>query len=380
MNTARIYLLTTIIIGYLFLPHISLAQPVTGSMKQAYDAFNALQPYLANSQEFSNPDNNDQIIDLIRTIRSNFHGAQSFKNSYSSQPGFKQNLTIISDLLDDAFNRFSEGKKEYTRWRLRAAANNCFSCHSTYHVDLKFQDEKNPLLSNTNDQIDFYLATRQIDKAKSALLAQINDPTYDIKRLQVIRKWLVLETRTNANPNEAISFLNQFKDHANLPQAEKEEISQWVSALKRWQAEKPATKTSVANAANLIKHATKVDNFALIDIDEVAFLRAVAMLHSLLADNKLPSAQRSQALLLLGYSYTKLPLFFIDELPEVYLEECIEDYPGTADAKECYQIFKDKIELDATGSAGTNVPSEEIARIKELRDKAYGVPSLDGKI
>ena len=356
------------------------AQTLTGPMKQVYDAFVTLQPYLADAKSFNNKDNSDEIFALLKELRSNFHSVESFKTKYNRQPGFKQSLSVITDVLSDSYNRFAEGKKDYALWRLRAVSNNCFSCHSTYNVELKFQDDRDPALLSDSDRADFYLATRQSDKAKEILLKLIADPAHEARRMATIRKWLVLETRTNESPAAALSLLAKFQENLTFPQSDKEDISQWIASLKRWSNEKPTTKNSVDNAANLIKHAAKSDGMFLRSVDEIAFLRATAMLHALLSKEILPPQERSRALLLLGYSYAKLPLFFIDELPEIYLQQCIDEFPGSENARESYRIYKDKIELDFTGSAGTEIPSDIIVRLKELHDKAFGVPRFEGKV
>ena len=356
------------------------AQPITGPMKQVYDAFIALQPYLADEGAFNDQENAAKISGLIKELRSNFHSVESFKTKYNRQPGFKQNLGVVTDTLGDSFNRFAEGKKDYALWRLRAVSNNCFTCHSSYNVDLKFHDDSAPELMNDADKANFYLATRQSDKAKEILLKLIAEPKYEIRRMSTIRKWLVLETRTSQSASAALAFLVKFQESLKTPQSDKDTISQWITSLKRWNSEKPPAKKSVASAANLIKHAAKEDGMFLSSVDEIAFLRATAMLHALLADEVMPPEQRSRALLLLGYSYVKLPLFFIDELPEIYLEQCIDEFPGSDDAKESYRIYKDKIELDFTGSAGTQIPVDIIVRLKELHDKAYDIPRFDGKV
>ena len=349
-------------------------------MKQVYDAFVALQPYLVDESSFSSQENSAKITSLLKELRSNFHSVDAFKSKYSRQPGFKQNMRVITDVLGDSFNRFAEGKKDYALWRLRAVTNNCFTCHSAYNVALKFQDDNDPVSMNDADKANFYLATRQSDKAKEILLKLISDSSYEVRRMSTIRKWLVLETRTSQSPAAALAFLVKFQENLKSPQSDKDDISQWINSLKRWSSEKPAAKKSVASAANLIKNAAKSDGLFLSSVDEIAFLRATAMLHSLLSEESLPPEQRSRALLLLGYSYVKLPLFFIDELPEIYLEQCIDEFPGSDDAKESYRIYKDKIELDFTGSAGTKIPVDIIVRLKELHDKAYDVPRFDGKV
>jgi hypothetical protein len=64
----------------------------------------------------------------------------------------------------------------------------------------------------------------------------------------------------------------------------------------------------------------------------------------------------------------------------MYLEQCISEFPGTPDAKNAFRVMKESITEEFTGSAGTSMPAEVRLRIEELRKKAFGVPTMTGRV
>jgi hypothetical protein len=95
---------------------------------------------------------------------------------------------------------------------------------------------------------------------------------------------------------------------------------------------------------------------------------------------KLDPATRSKALYLMGLAYSKLPLFFINELPEIYLERCIREAPGTSEAKKAFELYKDLVLVGYSGSGGTNVPSDVRLELQELHELSQGVKRFDPRV
>ena len=51
-------------------------------------------------------------------------------------------------------------------------------------------------------------------------------------------------------------------------------------------------------------------------------------------------------------------------------EACVRENPKTPLARRCFQQLSDRVYLGFTGSAGTFIPEEELARLTELRGLA----------
>lgn len=140
-----------------------------------------------------------------------------------------------------------------------------------------------------------------------------------------------------------------------------------------WAKEARGKKPSLRRAENLLRQSLGMND--LLDAKEstVELLRATAMLHTLLEqDGDTQNPERGRTLYLLGLSYSRLPLYFVNELPDFFLELCIRENPATKVAKDCYRLYANNTYLDFTGSGGSSVPEDVQQKIERLYKKAYG--------
>lgn len=348
---------------------------VRKKMDNAYKAYRDLQQYLVDESLFENSRNTASVGTLLKSLHDNFHSVEALDTKYRDEPGFKANVEFLSEILRDSLKRFNEGKKSYAYWRLRHISKSCTSCHTTYNVNLKFEDAD--LKNFTQAQkADFYLATRQVEKADAALTAALKEPSSAQLQMEIARKYLLLYTRVKNDPSEASRKLESLLPTLTLGGDEKEEVEGWIRSLKQWATELDGSTPSLSSAESLIRKAMNIENPLSDEKDAVTLLRATMGLHTALQKEDLSSSERSEALYLLGYAYSRLPMFFIDEFPEIYLEQCIEEFPGTSDAKRAFRLYKEIVLTDYTGSGGTHLPSEVTMKLLELRDKAYGTLTI----
>ena len=114
--------------------------------------------------------------------------------------------------------------------------------------------------------------------------------------------------------------------------------------------------------------------------NDVALLRGTALVQQQLDQGAVPQGKRAHALYLLGFAYLQMPLFFAETWAEMYLEQCISEFPGSKDAKQSFILYRNHVLDDYTGTAGTDVPDDVKLRLEELRKKAYGVRSFSGQV
>lgn len=351
------------------------------TMLSVYNSFKELQPYLIDNEKFSATANNDAIRDLLQSLKTNFHGINSFDNRYSAQPGFASNLALVNETLDDVWKSFNDNRKEYSLWRLKAVNNSCVTCHTTYNVHLSFSDSVENLKNlDSFKKGEFYLASRQFVQAKDAFLAAAQDPKLKHLRLEALRKWLIIYTRVTPDPRQAIAELNAISAREKLSSYESQEVAEWIESLKRWTTEGPDRVDDLAKAENLVRQGLLSNDPIYTKIGTVELLRASSLLHKVLEQKDLEKSKRSRALYLLGLSYSKLPQFYINEMPEFFLEACIREYSGTNDAIKSYQLYKEIVTIGYTGSGGVRLPSDVIAKLQELNDIAYGRVQFRGRV
>jgi hypothetical protein len=350
-------------------------------MSVVYRAFMDLQPFLSNRDKFSDPANEQRISELLKTLTSKFNEIDSLHRGPATEPGFESTLTALNDMLADAKNRFAEGKKGYALWRLKTTSNYCISCHTRHEVEMSFYDSSDSIEKmEPIERGELYLASRQFEKAKRTFL----DVVYDQKdpngrRMEALREWLVIEVRVSPDPREALTELEKIKKKVALAPYEADEIQEWIISLRRWENEGPLVVDKLAKAENLVRQGLGGPDPLRGRKGTVELLRATALLHSLKED-KIAPEKRAKVLYLLGLAYSELPFFFADELPELFLESCIREFPGTETAQRAFSLYKEIVTLGFTGSGGVRVPDDIEAELTELRNLAFGVPQASGRV
>lgn len=356
------------------------AEEVRSGMDSLLVPFRLIQPYIASQDRFMSPSNHDEVLSIVQDLRKNFHRLESVPSGYHSLPGFDENLLAVTELLDDASRRFSEGKASYAWWRIRKLPSDCFTCHATYKVASHYSNEA--VIDKSLDPLNkgrFLLATRQFAEAQEQFLKVLQNPDFRMNYNEALRSLLLISTRIHSKPAEGIATLKRAIDSSRLPEEDAREAAQWISQLSMWANEKPSeTKNTLAFAEQLITGGavtspTRPQN-------DVALLRGTAILHKQLEDGVLKKELRPRALYLLGFAYTKLPLFFSESWAEMYLERCIKEFPGTMNAKRAYTTYHEQILADYTGTAGTEIPAEITLHLEELRKKAFGEAGFEGKV
>jgi hypothetical protein len=356
------------------------AEEVRKSMNSLLLPFKAIQPYIASQEKFTAPENREAVFSVIQDLRKNFHTLESVPSSFHKLPGFDENLSAATDLLDDTSRRFQEGKVSYAWWRVRKLPSDCFTCHATYKVSSRYS---NPgVIDETLDPLNkgrFLLATRQFKEAQDQFLLVLKDRDSRLYFNEALRSLLLISIRIDKDPLEGVARLKQVLNTSDLPEEDAREAKNWIRQLTAWSKEKPArARDTVAFAEQLIT-AGAVSSPTRAQ-DDVALLRGTAILHTQLEQGTIRNDARPRALYLLGFAYTKLPLFFSESWAEMYLERCIKEFPGTVTAKQAFSIYRDQIVDDYTGTAGTNIPAEVQLHLEELRKKAHGEPQFKGVV
>lgn len=352
----------------------SRVHDVKTNMATVFRAFKDLQPYLWSRERFEAPENEKVIAGLLETLSSGFHRIESTPSRYAQEPGFYGTLNLLNDLLADSRNRFSEGNKGYALWRLRNSVDHCVTCHTRYEVKVDFLGTLPESASmNVYQRAEFLLATRQFEAAGEAFLAAVKSPPDGYLRIDALRRWLLIYTRVHPEPRRALSELTALRKDVRFSKPEDEEIQAWLDSLRRWNNESRRVEvTPIRRAEHLIQQALALKDPMVGRNGTVELFRATGLLHTILEDGRPEAtAQRSRALRLLGVAYSEVPFVFVSDLPELFLEECIREFPASEDARKAFQLYQHLVTLEYTGSGGTGLPAEVEATLRELYDLAF---------
>lgn len=345
-------------------------------MDQVYLAFKSLQKYMADKALFVKKDNHAEILQLLGRLVDRFHRVRELDSPYAKEIGFASTLHIIREMLIDVQQRFLVGKKDYAFWRLRNVYTYCVSCHTRYAVTVDFSDPDLRLENlSAFERGEFFLATRQFEKAQDAYLLAVEHAGSPLRRIAALRHWLVIFTRVQPNPRHAMDELNRLRARVHFTPNEQQEIAGWMASLERWKDETPVPIDPLRRAETLLSQGTTIGDEIFGKRSAVELLRATALLHELLDAAKpgeLTAERRARILYNLGSAYSELSFFFADQLPEMFLEQCIRDYPGSDQAKRAFRLYREIVTLDYTGSAGTVLPREVKQKMDVLHTLAQG--------
>ena len=101
----------------------------------------------------------------------------------------------------------------------------------------------------------------------------------------------------------------------------------------------------------------------------VAYLRAAGLLHRYLRTR--PQGQKlGETLELLARVQQPLGELPVAELPQLYYSACVRVVPHSKLAQKCYRGYEEEVRAGFTGSAGTDIPSEEMERLQSLKQLA----------
>lgn len=355
-------------------------ESVRGGMNSLLSAFRDIQPYLVDQERFADPESHDEVTELLDGLRSNFHKLENIPSHFQPLPGFRENTKAVAEMLDDSSRRFREGKTAYAWWRLRKLPSECFGCHATYKVSNHYSNQS--AIAPSLDPLNrgrFLLATRQFKEAESAFREVLKNPEYRFNYDEVLRSLLLVTIRVEGKPNEGIAIFKEILETSKLPEEDAHEVQRWIGQLAQWSKEgsKPRRDPLIYGEKLIHIGAASSPSHAQ---NDVALLRGTALIHEQLEAGTVKATERPHALYLLGFAYLQLPLFFAEDWAEIYLERCINEFPGSDDAKRSYRAYRDHILDDYTGTAGTTLPDDIKLHLEGLRAKAYGEPSFGGMV
>ncbi len=342
-----------------------------------------LVPYLYSRSEFGNPRNKSNLQKLIHSFAKGVKAVPQHAGEklLGRDPIVRYAVGQLKTNTHAAEKAFGEGHIEFARTVLRENTGLCFSCHtaSKYgpqdnfsHMILPAQFSISPV-----ERADFYVATRQFDRATVLLESELKTSNQWIadphEQLHALRRYLALEIRVKNKPGRAARFLETLLRERSLPYFIASDAKVWVKSLRKWQREPfldqrklIREKVLFLRARKMVRKGRELQASDTYQGGFVDFLRASALLHECLRA-KLNAVQKARIYRMLGQSYEIIAENGTWNLPEFYYEACVRIVPKTALAKMCYHDFERTVILGYSGSGGLFVPAELQQRLMKLR-------------
>jgi hypothetical protein len=350
---------------------------ITSAMRLNFGALMTLQPYLLSSRRFSDPANAGLIREQLDILQQTPHVLSSSRKTV--EPGLGAISGLFGDYLATLRRRFDRGQTEFARSQLLTATSFCAACHTRIWVDKDFEDverQVKTLRVSDRERADLYAATRQFDSAlalyERVLRGKVQGEEGYYAWTHAARSALRITVRVKNSPDALAKLIASLEARTDLPSDLRDYVAGWRSDLTEWQAEKTdASKLSppelVKKARELIGHVDGKFDYELPDIPQ---LRATQYLHEALSRDA-NGKHRAEALFLLGLAYSGPQDPLLWELDGLYFEACVRENPRTEIARRCFKRLQNELYLGYSGSAGTNLPSDELERLAALRKIAF---------
>lgn len=376
----------TAIVASLFWGGFSVSHAEFKSTKQAmneiFTSFVDLIPYASNEMRFKDPKAEEFIKSRLLKLTSAFKEAKHLKKI--STPGFQPSFEVVSEHLDQTLETFTTQNKMFARTRLKATAQLCISCHTQlpngasstfrhfdsvkknqFYNDFEYADYLF-LIRNYTGAVRYYKEEirKRIEKNKALKALHSSKTSYyiDYTIEKSLNRLVTIYTKVFYRPSKAISLLTPYLKNEDIPQNLRNDLKDWISDLKKWDARKFLGK---------VNNDRELKSFIKEDLNEdspsdVTLLVAAGVLYKYI--NSHPNSQLVPlSLYWLGKIDNKLEHSYFFSLSEIYLKNCVKKYSSSPYAKQCYQQYKENLEMGFTGTAGTDIPEEELAKLKELK-------------
>ena len=351
-------------------------------MRSLAGSMTALFPYLANDTAFADPKNQVMIRESIQSLALETKGLEtsiastSKENSHAKDPLFKLMAKEFASDVAAAQAAYDSPGRPFAQHLLRGSLAYCTACHSRTESTTKFQFPVFPATLSELPLIDrmkLYAATRHFDRALSdfekSLLDRSLEKLNPLALEKVSRLAIAISIRMDAPDRDTLPMIKNIGKLKNTSSSFKKDLSSWETGLKEL---RQVEKTQRQGESDLEKAKTLILMAELKKTDsnhagDIQYLRASSLLHAYIGTA--PSKDSlSEALFLLGKSYSELELLGFWTLSEVYFESCIRQAPHLPIAALCYARYADSVELGYSGSAGLNLPAAVARKLAELRE------------
>jgi len=220
------------------------------------------------------------------------------------------------------------------------------------------------------ERAQFEMATRQFEAAAASFESVLADPAVSPASLDlegVPDTYLELCLRVLNDPTRAERTLRRLLERDDLRTVMRWNVEAWVASLQRL-PEPVAGASPVVEARSLVALAQDRSKFRDDREALVPLVAASGRLHRYLETHNERSPEVGEAYYLLGLIDASVGRSFWASQTEPLLETSIRIAPGAPYAVKALALLEEFVIAGYTGSAGTNVPPDELLRLEALGD------------
>jgi len=372
-KTLGSFLAVLVLLGHLASPHAEVKDVMDQLMEQVF----VLKPLIASESSFSNPANADQISGALATMVALSRQVNHDKRINST--GFQVPGELLTQQLEEVESVFHKGNKDYALASLRSTLGVCMSCHTQLPaVSTQFTSMNEArVLDDPFAEAEFLFLIRNFDTAMHLYGELIRGyPSNRVAQgdleIAVYRQiyYYVRVARDLAGLSLA---LRSDSENQQLPEWLQQQIDGFITAVNATPARDyphftEAQEKDLRQYAEMQLDKVLGGDFSLDSPENViAALQFSSVLYEYLSANP-TSPLKPDIFYWLSFSERRYFYPSALSLPDLYLKQCVLDYPKNPVAKKCYADYREMVTLSFTGSSGTHLPDDVAQELEMMRE------------
>lgn len=340
-----------------------------------------LKPFIVSEEGYRDPKNAPLIEKSLQNMV-----ALSEKISHEGkirESGFAVSSQAMTKQLKEAEIVYRVGSKDYSLWMLRSTLGTCMSCHTQLpSSSTKFEFmNKEKFLTRPFDEAEFLFIVRNFDKASPVyedLLSTYPQKDSSVEHVeQALSRLTYYYVRVKRDLDGFLLVLNKGLKNEKLPNFLKERMQGLQAATKNIKSQ-PYPEFTEKQAQELRRFVEKnlkkelAGDFDLTPERDISYLRISSVLYKYL-DQYPQTKLKPEILYWLSFCERRYQEKAFYSLPELYLKQCLQEYPKSKIAPSCLKEYTQLIEIAYTGSSGTHIPSDIEKELEDFRRQILGV-------
>ena len=316
-------------------------------------------------QDFFSYKNEDLIKTEVYHLKEKVQQLHKGDNRPDQDPIIKYATKNLKEDLHKSLVYFSRGDKYTSRHILNRVSNNCFACHSRTNFGRK--NLNIPWGINTNNTskeelAHYYFALREYNKAIDLVIQHYTQPKvkYSKRWEEALYKALSVAVRVEQSPDLGLKITTTLQKNSQQPLFLKKYLKQWTQSLALWKKEKKPKTLSHHQKFKLAKKLYMKSSRTSDPISAfIETLRASRLLHDIVR-SQWNHELYGYTLFYSGVIAKRLRFTDIGGLEQAYFESCIQRYPHTRLASNCFGYIEELMtEPEYLNSDGELLPEAQ---------------------
>lgn len=351
---------------------------VKPTMHKIFTHMRDLLPFMIHEDKFLDPKNNATISKKLKEMAK--IAKETEHTSLIKSPTYKASSEALKTHFEEIERVYRLGNKNFARWQLNSTVPLCMSCHTQMPSHSRHWDLTEITSGALSDyeRAEMFFIGRDFDSALKyydKTITEFPDNKVPVQSLEkAFERKLVIFSRVSRDFDAGIKSLDKNLKNKKLPEFLSKNVKAWI-ALFRIQKREGFPNPKKRNDKAIKKYAEKILDRDLWDdmVDAtnprlVKTLTLSGVLYEYLSTFP-ETPLKPDILNWLAQCDRNLQETLFYSLADLYLKECMQQFPEHPTAKKCYEDYKDHLIFSYSGSSGVNLPDDVKKELQMWSDK-----------